>query len=386
MAGRQKEEPPVNMRVLHVLKTFFPDTYGGIEQVAHTLASHTSKVGIENRVLVLTPGNTRIDVDPSGYEIRRYHQDLYVASTGLSASFLLNFRKEAAWADVMHMHFPWPFADLSYLMTGIKKPSILSYHSDVVSQVRLNQLYAPMRDKYFGKMQQIVAASPGIMASSPVLQQWQDKTQLITYGIEHFEQGSLQDPAVSKWRDRYGERFFLFLGALRYYKGLHILLEALRGRDYPTVIVGKGDQHDALKAQAQALGLTHLHFIDDVTNQEKRDIMRAAYGFVFPSHLRSEAFGIVLAEAAQQGTPMITCEIGTGTSYVNQDQETGLVVAPNDAQSFGLALDRFWQEPEQVKVWGEAALTRYQTHFMADQMAAHYMALYQRLYRPNTSR
>lgn len=44
------------MRVLHVLKTFFPDTYGGIEQVVHTIASHTTPLGVENKVLVLTPG------------------------------------------------------------------------------------------------------------------------------------------------------------------------------------------------------------------------------------------------------------------------------------------------------------------------------------------
>lgn len=367
------------MRVLHVLKTFFPDTYGGIEQVAHTLASHTSKMGVENRVLVLTPGKTRIDNDPSGYEIHRYHQDLYVASTGLSASFLLNFKKEAAWADVMHMHFPWPFADLSYLLSGIKKPSLLSYHSDVVSQVRLNQLYAPMRDKYFGKMQQIIAASPGIMATSPVLQQWKHKTKLITYGIEHFEQSQKQDPKVAKWNTQFGERFFLFLGALRYYKGLHILLEALAGRDYPTVIVGKGDQHDALKAQAQQLKLKNLHFVDDVTNEEKRHIMRAAYGFVFPSHLRSEAFGIVLAEAAQQGTPMITCEIGTGTSYVNQHEETGLVVEANSAESFGEALDTFWAQPDQVQGWGRGALERYQSHFTAQAMSEKYLDCYKSL-------
>jgi glycosyltransferase involved in cell wall biosynthesis len=93
----------------------------------------------------------------------------------------------------------------------------------------------------------------------------------------------------------------LFLGALRYYKGLHVLLEALKGRDYPTVIVGRGDQHDALVAQAKQLGLTKLHFVPEVTNDEKRSLMRAAYGFVFPSHMPSEAFGIVLAEAAQQG-------------------------------------------------------------------------------------
>lgn len=367
------------MRVLHVLKTYFPDTYGGIEQVVHTIASHTTPLGIENRVLVLTPGQPRTDIAPAGYEIRRYKRDLYIASTGFSVSFLKHFKQEAAWADVMHMHFPWPFADLSYLYAGVKKPSLISYHSDVVNQVQLNKLYAPLRDRYLAKMQTIVAASPGIMQSSPVLQKFKDKTQLITYGIEHFEQLPEIDPEVQSWRQQFGERFFLFLGALRYYKGLHILLDALKGRDYPTVIVGRGDQYEALQKQAQALGLKNLHFVPEVTNEQKRSIMRAAYGFVFPSHIASEAFGIVLAEAAQQGTPMITCEIGTGTSYVNQEGETGLVVPPADSVAFGQAMDTFWHQPQQVAQWRAGALQRYKDNFMAETMARKYVGVYEKL-------
>ena len=367
------------MRVLHVLKTFFPDTYGGIEQAVHTIASHTELLGAENKVLGLTPTNPRTDEAPEGYQIVRYQRDLYIASTGFSVSMLANFKKETAWADVMHMHFPWPYADLCYVLSGIKKPSLLSYHSDVVNQVRLNKLYAPLRDFYLGKMSKIYAASPGIMQSSPVLQKHKDKVRLITYGIQHFEPYAETDPAVQAWRTQFGPRFFLFLGALRYYKGLHVLLDSLKGRDYPTVIVGRGDQQEALVAQAKKLGLINLHFVPEVTNEEKRSLMRAAYGFVFPSHMASEAFGIVLAEAAQQGTPMITCEIGTGTSYVNKDGVTGLVVPPSDAQRFGQALDTFWQQPEQVQAWGLQALARYQDKFKAETMAQKYMAAYREL-------
>ena len=367
------------MRVLHVLKTFFPDTYGGIEQMVHTLASHAGEAGVESRVLVLTPGEARREQAPEGYEIIRYHRDLYVASTGLSLSFLRGFRTEAAWADVMHMHFPWPFADLSYVLSGIRKPTLLSYHSDVVSQVTLNKLYAPLRDRYISRTQMVVAASPGIMRSSPVLRPLGDRVRLITYGIEHFPQIHPDDPSVRQWQSRYGQRFFLFLGALRYYKGLHILIEALKGRDYPTVIVGRGGEEQALAAQARALGLTNLHFLPEVTNTEKRSIMRAAYGFVLPSHLPSEAFGIVLAEAAQQGTPMITCEIGTGTSYVNQDGVTGLVVPPSDAVALGQALDTFWNSPAKVALGGQAALERYDRHFRADEMTSKYVDCYREL-------
>ena len=369
------------MRVLHVFKTFAPDTYGGIEQGIKILASHTQALGIENRVVVLTAGQPRADIEPAGFSVRRYKRDLYLASTGFSLSMMSHFSREADWADIMHMHFPWPFADACYLISRVNKPSVLSYHSDVVNQPLLNKIYAPLRDHFFSKMAVICAASPAIMQSSPVLQKFQAKTKLITYGIEHFPQLSLDDQAVQAWRQQYGQRFFLFLGGLRYYKGLHVLLDALHDRDYPTVIVGQGKEQEALRAQAKALGLKNLHFIPEVNDVEKRSLMRAAYGFVFPSHLPSEAFGIVLTEAAQQGLPMISCEIGTGTSYVNQDNQTGLVVAPSDPTAFREALDIFWENPEKTKRWGEGALKRYQENFRAETMAERYVETYKSVLR-----
>jgi glycosyltransferase involved in cell wall biosynthesis len=369
------------MRVIHVFKTFFPDTYGGIEQVIKTLADHTQKMGVENKVLVLTPGHPRTNVQLAGYEVKRFKQDLYLASTGFSLSLLASFSKEIAWADIVHLHFPWPFADVCYLTSRIKKPTILSYHSDVVNQVTLNKLYAPLRNHYFSKVDVICAASPGIMKSSPVLQRFQTKVQLITYGVEHFPRLDIECDQVQVWRQRFGPKFFLFLGSLRYYKGLHILIEALRGRDYPMVIVGRGSEHAALKTQVATLGLQHVHFVAEVNETEKRSLMRAAYGFVFPSHLPSEAFGIALVEAAQQGIPMISCEIGTGTSYVNVDGETGLVVPPSNPETLRSALDSFWEHPEQVNIWGHAALKRYEAVFRAETMAEKYLNTYESVLR-----
>ncbi|MGL1751784.1 glycosyltransferase, partial [Vibrio parahaemolyticus] len=41
-------------------------------------------------------------------------------------------------------------------------------------------------------------------------------------------------------RSRFGEKFILFIGVLRYYKGLHILLEALKNMEITVVIAGEG--------------------------------------------------------------------------------------------------------------------------------------------------
>ncbi|MDO9023588.1 glycosyltransferase [Zwartia sp.] len=372
-----EQEEKDRMRVLHVFKTFLPDTFGGIEQVIHSLASHTQPFGVENRVLTLTQHQPRTEVDPSGYTIVRHKCDLYVASTGFSWQFFVNFKKEIEWADVVHMHFPWPFADLCYELARVRKPTVVSYHADIVKQVFLNKLYQPLLNRYFSHVDVICAASPGLLGTSPVLKRFKDKTRLVTYGIQQADRLAGDDPDVVQWRNRFGNRFFLFLGALRYYKGLHILIEALKGRDYPVVIAGKGSEGDALKAQALAAGLNNLHFLPEVSPEQKPSLMRAAYGFVFPSHLSSEAFGIVLVEAAQQGTPMISCELGTGTTYVNQHERTGLVVQPSDPEAFGVAMDTFWQHPEKVCVWGAQALQHFDKHFKAEVMAQEYLAVYQ---------
>ena len=41
------------------------------------------------------------------------------------------------------------------------------------------------------------------------------------------------------------------------------------------------------------------------------------------------------------GKPMISCELGTGTSYVNKAGETGLVVPPSDPARLAEAINRF---------------------------------------------
>lgn len=371
------------MKVLHVFKTFFPDTYGGIEQVIHSLASHTQPLGVENRVLTLTHYAPRVDVDPSGYTIIRYKCDLYLASTGFSWRFFTQFQKEVEWADIVHIHFPWPFADLCYEMSRVRKPTVVSYHADIVKQVSLNRLYQPLLNRFFSHVDVICAASPGLLDSSPVLKRFKHKSQLVTYGIQDVERLSDSDPNVVEWRRRFGNKFFLFLGALRYYKGLHVLIEALKGRDYPVVIAGNGSEGEAIRAQVDTAGLKNLFFLPDISSEKKPSLMRAAYGFVLPSHLSSEAFGIVLAESSQQGTPMISCELGTGTSYVNQHQRTGLVVPPSDPEALGAALDTFWQNPDKVQVWGDAALQHFNNHFKAEVMAKEYATIYRTLLKPN---
>jgi rhamnosyl/mannosyltransferase len=166
---------------------------------------------------------------------------------------------------------------------------------------------------------------------------------------------------------------------MRYYKGLHILLDALKQADYPTVIVGAGPLELKLRAQAAALGLRNIHFVGRLDDEDKVALLQLSYAFVFPSHLRSEAFGISLLEGAMYGKPLISSEIGTGTSFINIHNETGLVVPPSNPQAFSEAMRTLWENPERAAAMGVKAEARYRQLFTADVMGRKWTELYQEL-------
>ncbi len=370
--------PP--MRVLHFYKTYYPDSWGGIEQVIRQLCVGTGQLGVSNEVLTLTrdlAGPSEIEYE--GHLVHRVKLDFEVASTGFSFAAIRKLARLARKADVIHYHFPWPFMDLAHFMARVKKPSVVTYHSDIVRQKNLLRVYTPLKRRFLRSVTAIVATSPNYMESSPVLKRFRAKTRTITFGLDRAGYPPAGAAVLEKWRALCGERFFLFIGVLRYYKGLHILLDAMADVDYPVVIVGAGPIEMELKAHAERLGLTHVMFVGALGEEDKIALLQLCYAMVFPSHLRSEAFGISLLEGAMFGKPMISSEIGTGTTYINIDQDTGLVVPPSDPAAFGAAMRTLWDQPELARQMGRRAEARYWELFTARQMATSYVALYREL-------
>ncbi|AZD70365.1 rhamnosyl/mannosyltransferase [Pseudomonas chlororaphis] len=367
------------MRVLHFFKTYLPDSVGGIEQVIFQLCESGAQQGIEGQVLTLSADPQPAVLKLGQHEVHRAKLDIQFASTGFSYSVFKQFREMAAEADVVNYHFPWPFMDLVHFMSGMNKPCVATYHSDIIRQRHLLKLYRPLMNRFLGSVDRIVAASPNYLHTSDVLQQFPDKTRVIPYGLDKAGYPQPDSERMARWRQRLGERFFLFVGVMRYYKGLHILLDALKDVDYPVVIVGAGPLEAELHAQAAALGLRNLHFLGRLGDEDKVALLQLSYAIVFPSHLRSEAFGISLLEGAMYGKPMISSEIGTGTSYINIHGETGLVVPPSDPLAFRAAMRQLWDNPEQAAQMGLKAEARYRQLFTADEMGRRWSELYQEL-------
>jgi rhamnosyl/mannosyltransferase len=362
------------MKILHVFKTYLPETFGGVERTVWELAEGASKRGFATDVFTLSKTPSAAPITVGNHCVHQASLTLDVASTPVSVSAARQFRALAQAADLIHYHFPWPMMDLWHLHAGGKaRPSVVTYHSDVVKQSTLLKLYQPLMRRFLGSVDQIVATSPQYLETSPVLSHHLAKTSVIPLGISALSVENSDNSLLEKWRKTLPPRFFLFVGAPRYYKGLSFLCAAARASGLPVVIVGGPPPEADLPDNVVVLG--------PVSDADKTALLALAECFVFPSHLRSEAFGLALLEAAFAGKPLISCEIGTGTSYVNIDGQTGLVVPPADPQALGQAMQMLWNDASLRARFGTAARTRAYGHFHADRMVDAYCDLYRKMLR-----
>jgi len=367
------------MKVLHVYKSYYPETVGGIEQVIAQLGTGLAALGDESRIFTLSPtAQPRVLVRPEG-EVHRARTTVEFASTPLSMEALSEFRRQLAWADLVHYQFPWPFADILHLASRCTKPSVVSYQSDVVRQKLLLRAYSPVMHHFLRSVSAVVATSPQYVASSPVLARLGGAVRVIPNGIDEASYPTPVPARLAHWRESVGEGFFLFVGVLRYYKGLETLLHAAKAFRGRIVIAGTGPEAGPLEQHATREGLSNVRFLGSVTEEDKMCLLQLAQGFVFPSHLRSEAFGMSLVEAAMCGKPLVSCEIGTGTSFINEDAVTGWTVPPENPGALRDALHRLMDDPARAQAMGAAARRRFEAQFTASRMAGAYHALYREL-------
>ncbi len=368
------------MHVLHFYKTYRPDSMGGVEELIGQVCSGASKRGVTSEVLTVSTDTSSVDFGDHVHH--RAKVDLQVASSPFSMAAFRRFADLAKRADVIHYHFPWPFMDVVHFATRSGKPALVTYHADITRQKFLLQAYKPLQRRFLSAVDRIVATSPNYLETSPVLRQYKDKVEVIPIGLDERRYPAPDPARIAYWRDRVGPKFFLFVGNLRYYKGLHVLLDALSGSSMKAVIIGAGPVENDLKAQAARLALgDRAIFVGAVPDEDKVALLSLCHGLTFPSHLRAEAFGISLVEGAMFGKPLISTEIGTGTSFVNIANETGLIVPPEDPAAFRGAMTTLWDDPERAAVLGRNARARFERNLTSDQMIERYVDLYRRLAR-----
>jgi glycosyltransferase involved in cell wall biosynthesis len=134
-----------------------------------------------------------------------------------------------------------------------------------------------------------------------------------------------------------------FVSRLIHGKGWNVLLDAcakLPDPDFRLLIVGGGEQTEALKNRLDELGLADRAEVTGSMPQEKLPaLLNRMDVFVFPTEL-SESLGLVAIEAMACGTPVIVSDHAAPGCYVRQG-ENGYKFPVGDAQKLAEAITAF---------------------------------------------
>ncbi len=148
---------------------------------------------------------------------------------------------------------------------------------------------------------------------------------------------------------------FAYLGRLKKYKGVHLVIRAFARvrQQYPSAtldIAGAGNYRAHLERLTSSLDLgSSVRFLGRVSEREKLALLRRSWALLFASP--KEGWGITNLEAAACGTPVVASNSpGIRESVI--DGKTGYLTPHGDIEALANALGRFAGEPGLVRLMG----------------------------------
>ncbi len=367
-------------KVLQLNKAFWP-VIGGVEKVVYDLAKGLGDFFDMSVLAVGEDGHFKRE-QFKNFMVYKTPRLTKIASTPISLNYTTAFKLLAPQMDLLHFHLPHPFGVLAYARYPFTKKILVTYHCDVVKQKTLNILYEPMMHFLLKRASKIVVSNPNIINTSQVLRRYRDKCIVIPFGID-IDKMKLKPEEKLRLvdlRKRYNKPVVLFVGRLVYYKGVEYLIKAMKDVDAYLIIIGNGPLKTDLLKLTQNLNLTNkTTFIDHLPRSELKLYFHLCDVFVLPSIARTEAFGLVLLEAMACGKPLISTELGTGTSFINQHEVTGFVVPVANSQSLVQTINKILNNKTSTERLSSSALWRVKNIFSFKLFIENYYSFYKEL-------
>ena len=365
------------IHVLHVGK-YYPPAPGGMERVVQLLCESEQQL-ISSEVLAANTSPQTVRETVHGVPVTRVASIASIGSVGVCPTF--PFQLARAERDLTIIHEPNPLALASDFVARQRGPLVVWFHSEVLRpRWKYRLLYRPFLRRVLDRAARIVVSSPNLAASAQELVAHQSKCVVIPFGIEprRFAPAPEVEARAAALRELQGPRpIVLFVGRLVPYKGVNVLLDAVRDLDVTTVIVGSGPLRSALETQAS--GNSRVSFAGDVDEETLVAWYRACDMFVLPSVTRAEAFGMVQLEAMAAARPVVSTRLESGVPWVNRDRETGFVVEPGDATAMRDAIALLVHDARLRTAMGAAGAARVAAEFTVTRMAERTVALYQQV-------
>jgi len=318
---------------------------------------------------------------------------------------LIKFQKEAGINyDLVHTNYwlsGWVGMELKKRL-GIKQ--VHTYHSLGVIKYKTIEnipLVASQRllveKEILETVERIVATSPQEQEHMRSLVSQKGEIDIIPCGTDIQQFGSVtREAARTRLEIAPETKVVLYVGRFDPRKGIETLVRAVgESKFYESkqlqLIIGGGctpGNSDA-KERDRIAGIVNELGMDECTSLPgclSREILPSYYAAadvcVVPSHY--EPFGLVAIESMACGTPVVASDVG-GLQFTVVNEETGLLVPPQNVPAFNHAIDQILSHPEWQQELGKAAkkrvIDKFSWHGVASQLDKLYTQLLQQSVR-----
>ncbi|MBE6990506.1 MAG: glycosyltransferase family 4 protein [Ruminococcaceae bacterium] len=344
-----------------------------IDGVANAVVNYGEVIARQHgRATVVTPYYPNADDSTFPFPVVRYPSVDMTKIVGYRAGMPFSYevfrRLEAEAFDIIHSHCPITSTLLSRaLRERIHVPLVFTYHTkfdiDIANAVHsrlLQESATRILAQNIAACDEVWVVSRGAGDNLRKLG-YEGPYTVMPNGVD-LPRGRVDDDLIRRATEGFdlptGLPVFLFVGRMMWYKGIRIILDALRrladsGMDFRMVFVGDGGDKDAIVTYTQSLGLADkVSFSPPVRD---RNLIRAWYCradlFLFPSTFDTN--GLVVREAAACGLASVLVRDSCAAEDV-ADGENGFLIEEN-AASMAAALTKLIAAPEAMRQVGEGA-------------------------------
>ncbi len=371
------------MRILHVAKYYYPYA-GGMESIVRDLCEGLASKGHEVTVLCSHDKWNYEEDYINGVKVIRLPRLGVVFGQNINLRALITLKLLASKVDVVHLHTPNPLFEFASLFIPKSTPVVCTYHSDIVRQKFLLKFYRPIFNKVLKRMKAIYVPTVNHILHSEFLKNIENKCRIVPFGIHTNHLKSSEDSilAAKEFRSKFGP-YCIFIGRLVGYKGIPVLIEAMKGLDRNCVIIGDGPDRELIEMHIKEHGLEKkVHLMGKVFNDTKfSGLIYGSEFLVLPSITPNENFGIVQLEAMACSKPVVTTRLKSGVPAVGEEGVTTLLANPGDVSDLHEKMKQLFNSVELKREMGVNARKRFDALYTYENMISVQDDNYQDLFK-----
>ncbi len=364
------------MRILLLGKYDFDDVAGGIERYCKLLLDHLPE-NVKPFALYFNINHQTVEKENSCYPVVKVGVWKTIASTSISFSVFRRLREiiKTFHPDIVFIQCPNPMMHLAYLFAprGTHK-LVINWQSNIVRQKTLLKFYQPFVNRLLRTADAVIVHSSELRNSAQLRSCDPSKIYVVPIGVEA--------PIVydKKTFEHYVNEFHLFAcGRHVSYKGYDVLLNVLAQLPENVILTlgGQGPETENLKKLAKNLEVDHrVNFVGFIKEEDLGAYIAASDVYCFPSISQNEAFGVAQVEAMLLAKPIVGFEIFNGTTFINRNNETGIVVENKNVAQYAEAILQLMKDPSLRLKLGQQAQLRARTLFGVDDMVEKTMKVF----------